>query len=538
MRLGVDFGTDRTIIAAAERSGDRHEAVKTLAFPGWSRNVPSSRDNFVPVIPSQVHYKADGSLLIGEEAAAGEYQENPSTARRMKHYIAGNCGVRIPAADGRQIGYDQAAKEFLVKILRAAPGERDPGTIPVIFTVPPEAPVRYIEWIEELAESAGFKNFGTIDKPVAIATGYEFPVSTGLPFLIIDVTSNATDVIVVIPQPDPGENNRICSRIPGRSSDDFGGAGIDTLLARHILEEQRLHPGDSRVTRIFGTLVRESGRAREQIVTGAGSLVQCRDPSSGFEVKGRLVPADIGKILTSIEIRRILNRVIDRALSAAQLRGFDPGTITGVLMTGEISVIPEVQEIVRARFACPVLCNHPLDAAARGAALIHPPEVTCIRYDYALRYWDPAAREHRYRFLVRSGTRYPSSGQVARITISASYDGQTHLGIPLYRIGDGGRISEQHSFELVGTPEGGMHLAGPSPDADASRQPVWVNRKEPVYLVASPPARKSEPRFELRFTIDRSGYLCLSVKDVTTGILVKKDERFFKLVSSREPEMA
>jgi len=184
---------------------------------------------------------------------------------------------------------------------------------------------------------------------------------------------------------------------------------------------------------------------------------------------------------------------------------------------------------VLARFAgLPVLGDHPLDAAARGAAAFRPPEETRIRYDYVVRYWAPLAREHRYHFLVRNGTRYPSSGQIARFTISAAYDGLTHLGVPLYRIGDGERVAG-HGIEFVGAPDGGMRITGPPPDADVSHQPVRVNSLQPVYLVAPPPARKSEPRFELTFTIDRFRYFCMSAKDVTTGTIVKKDERIFGL---------
>jgi hypothetical protein len=74
-----------------------------------------------------------------------------------------------------------------------------------------------------------------------------------------------------------------------------------------------------------------------------------------------------------------------------------------------------------------------MDAIARGAAgyAAPAPAQDRIACSYALRYWDSATQEHHYRFLVHSGTRYPSAGQVARVVISAAYAGQTHLGIPL-----------------------------------------------------------------------------------------------------------
>jgi hypothetical protein len=182
-----------------------------------------------------------------------------------------------------------------------------------------------------------------------------------------------------------------------------------------------------------------------------------------------------------------------------------------------------VQEAVRLRFSgALVYADHPLDAVARGAAeyAAPAPAQDRITRSYALRYWDPAAQEHHYRFLVQSGTRYPSAGQVARIVISAAYDGQTHLGIPLFEIGGtAGGASPQ--IELVSDTGGGVRLAGPARDANEKGQVVHANERSPTLLVATPPARKGEPRFECTFTLDTERNLCLSARDLVTGALVK-----------------
>jgi hypothetical protein len=170
-----------------------------------------------------------------------------------------------------------------------------------------------------------------------------------------------------------------------------------------------------------------------------------------------------------------------------------------------------------------VYANHPLDAIARGAAGYTTPapaqdRITC---SYALRYWDAALQEHHYRFLVHSGTRYPSAGQVARIVISAAYDGQTLLGIPLYEIG-GSEGAGAPQIELVSDTRGGVRLAGPAQDAESPGQVVvHANERSPTLLVATPTARKGEPRFECTFTIDPERNLCLSARDLVTGTLVK-----------------
>jgi|GEM_PF-4072113 len=98
--LGVDFGTNHTTVASSDARIDRGKPARILAFPGCSRFVATPGDT-VPIIPSQIHYRADGSILIGDEVDAGDHHDDPSTARWMRHYVAGNSGVLFPAGDGR-----------------------------------------------------------------------------------------------------------------------------------------------------------------------------------------------------------------------------------------------------------------------------------------------------------------------------------------------------------------------------------------------------------------------------------------------------
>jgi molecular chaperone DnaK (HSP70) len=214
------------------------------------------------------------------------------------------------------------------------------------------------------------------------------------------------------------------------------------------------------------------------------------------------------------------------------MRGCEEDQITAVLMIGECSTLSPVKAAVKQRFfKQAVLHDLPVDAVARGAALYTSPVIQPdrIRNDYAIRYWDPASQEHRFRFLVRNGARYPSAGQIARIIISASYDSQTRMGIPIYEIVCGGNDSNQCNIELISETGGGMRIAGPMPDADAARKPAWVNEQTPTILVASPPAQKGEPRFELTFTIDRRRNLCVTARDIITGMLLKSDAPLLRM---------
>ncbi len=144
-------------------------------------------------------------------------------------------------------------------------------------------------------------------------------------------------------------------------------------------------------------------------------------------------------------------------------------------------------------------------------------------------YWDQDSLSHGYRILVRAGTPYPSAGQVARLVISAAYDGQTHLGIPVYELARDPDQVPGGTLELVADTGGGLRCADAVTGITHRADPVWVNERTPTYLVATPPATKGEPRFELTFSIDGSKQLLVTARDVLTGRLIRQDCPLFRM---------
>ena len=289
---------------------------------------------------------------------------------------------------------------------------------------------------------------------------------------------------------------------------------------------------DATIRRIQSEMLHTISRLRENLSSTLEIPVHVADPVSGRDITGFIRCSDLDRILNEQGILTVLNRTLERALAAARMRGCEEDQITAVLMIGECSALPLVTKAVRERFFNhQVFYDHTVDAVARGAALYTPlvSQTNRIRKDYALRYWDSTSNEHRYRFLVRNGARYPSAGQVARIVISASYDSQSRMGIPIYEISSGGGEADQCNIELISDSGGGMRIAGPAPDAETGVKGVWVNEHSPAVLVASPPAQKGEPRFELTFTIDIRRNLCVTARDVITGMLIKNGEPLFRM---------
>lgn len=520
VRLGLDFGVSVTVIAAAGPGRD----TRTLEFPGISRDFPVTRGSTpVCTVPSLVEYRDGKPVRLGEEVLRGGAADGPSAARWLRRSLCDKSSVQVPAGDGRMVRYDEAAGDFLLPLLSQALREY-PGA-GLIIALPPEAPAGYGELLQRIARSAGAPSCSMVSEYDAALAGYGCSPAAGEP--VVHLTLSETDLEVVVLTPDrlsgTGADGGSGMRVLARATGPASCRAIDNWIVQDLLMKFRLLESDQRAVRLMPQVRYEAAQLREHLPVAGEKEVRLTDTVSGKTFTSAYTTADLGRVLTDHEVIPALQECIDRALSALRMRGGDSGPVRSVLLLGEGCALPAVQDAVRSRFPDAVVyAGHPLDAVARGAAEFAAPapaqdRITC---SYALRYWDPAVQEHHYRFLVHSGTRCPSAGEVARIVISAAYDGQTLLGIPLYEIGGtaGGSMLQ---IELVSDTGGGVRLAGPAQDAESPGQVVHANERSPTLLVATPPARKGEPRFECTFTIDPERNLCLSARDLVTGTLVK-----------------
>jgi molecular chaperone DnaK (HSP70) len=511
---------------------ERAAETTFMDFPGRSRILPVFKDGTgVPLVPSLIHYKDDGAILIGEEVVAHDQVNSPATAQWMRQYISMNSPVQIPSAQGTLVSYREAGTAFLTTLLAASRGMQAWNGTGIVFGIPMNADEQYTDWIRNTAIAAGINTVHLIDEAAAAVLGYGQPLEPGAIFLIIELCEGSCAVKMVTRREQSLSPDSIHMQVLGAAEDAGSSTNIDFFIARDVLLRTRLGENDVRVRRVSARLLYESGLAREQLLAGTGTTVRVHDPVSGLVITAALSGSDLERILQESGFFVRLDMLIERACAAARVHGYQKDQIAAVLMTGTWSAIPCVQDAVRQRFGIKrVHCDHPVDAVARGAATYTPGAMVTdrINNDYAIRYWDPVAQEHRYRFLVQAGARYPSAGQVARFVISAAYDGQTQLGIPLFEI-TRERKDSHPGIELVSDANGGMRLAGPAPDALIKSRHSWVNEREPTFLYASPPAKKGEPRFELTFTVDEMRNLCVTARDMITGTLAKQDTPVFRL---------
>ena len=485
--------------------------------------------NVVYLVPSLIRYDEGCAAGIGEEILRTGREHDASTARSMRRYLFDNSPVQVSTGNGRMVRCGEAAAEFLTLVLSRAMGQY-PGGANLVFALPADAPTDYPTWLERISRAAGARSCSWVNEFLAAAQGYGIYPHAGEPFLVISFAETELTVTVVIVPELGSEQDRVSVRIPGRASIPTGCQAIDSWIVQDLLTRFRILECDPRAERIRPLLFLEARRARELIPFKGTVEIAVTEPVGGRTYATHYGPEELARVLDRHGVIQSVRDVPDRALSALRAQGQEETRIAFVILTGPGCALPGVAESIRNRFSgIPVHAGHEMDAVARGAAAFAEPARAPDRItnSYALRYWDPAAQEHHYRFLVHSGTRFPSEGQIARITISAAYDGQTHLGIPLWEIAGNGR--SDCTIELVSDIAGGVRLAGPTEDAGATVQAVPANERNPTLLVAEPPAKKSEPRFECTFTIDRERNLCLSARDLLKGTLMKLNDPMLRM---------
>jgi len=525
-RIAVDFGTEHTVIALQEGT-----SVQFPILAGFTRMVPSMPpEDSVPVVPCLIHYRDDGSVLIGEEVVTCGLVHSPATVRWMRHYILNGNPARIDATVHGLIGYPDAGAALLRALLDRVPASFRGQQTEIIFVVPLDASEHYLSWIRSIGITAGAGTTCVVDAITATICGYGLPAMPGHLYVLVDMEESSHSVTVAATgDQEPGS---VCtsSRILGQAEDETGSARINAWIAEDILVRLRLQESDPRVLILYGKLLQETGRARERLAAVPDTRIRVSEPASGIIVDVVLTRADLERVLSDHGFLPLLHRTVDRAIAAATGRGHSVDKSTAVLLTGGCLTLPCLQERVAGLFGQDkVYGNHSSEARVLGALASKPAASERIMNDYAVRYWDAGVREHRYRFLVRAGTSYPSAGQVGRFLISATYDGQTRLGVPLYSFGTGGGDAGT-IIELVSDASGGIRISGPPPGVSPKEKPVWVNEQTPTLLVASPPAVRGEARFELTFTIDRDRQLCLTARDVLTGDVVKRGAPVYRLI--------
>lgn len=500
MRLGIDFGTTRTVVACADRGN----------YPvlGFCDDAGDSHDWFPSVVAER-----DGELRFGFDALAAAAADPAfTTVRSFKRLLAdADLGPNKTVRIGRTtIGIDELVTRFLVATKEAVltrsnlPDElRDEAELRSVVAVPANASGAQRFVTLDAFRRAGFHPIAMLNEPSA--AGFEFTHRHR------DTLTSRRDHVVVY---DLGGGTFDASlvRMRGRSHEVLATAGVNRL------------GGDDFDDALVGLVLARAGVAREGLGVGALERLvdQCRDAKERLNPSSRKIAIDVELslgaavaapevVIPVAELYEACMPLVERSIDAmAPVMAQLDDEIAGIYVVGGASELPVVARALRQRFGRRVHRSpYPSAAIAIGLA------IACD---------ESAAFELSDRYSRTFGV-FRESRAGAEITFDPIFTRETALparaGEPIRRRRDyraAHNVGHFRFFECDGIaddgrPRGDMMVSG---DVLFPFDPQLGGAED---LATVPVQRMGArgPRIEEEYSLDEHGIVAVTIKNLDAG---------------------
>jgi molecular chaperone DnaK (HSP70) len=367
MRLGIDFGTTRTVVAAVEDG--RHPIA---AF-----DVDGEFKEYVPGIAAV----ADGRLVVGWEAAralaAGAAQHAIRSIKRVASTLMPDDEVPgLPGTSALDLW-----TAFLTE-LRVAIRERSnldvSGPLEVMLSTPANAASRQRWMTIEAFRRAGFEPVGLVNEPTAAAIEFAHrhlaalgPKSPKRYVVVYDLGGGTFDTSAVTLE------GRTFDLVASEGVARLGGDDFDEIILRAALVAAGM-PAE-----VDAAGLERAREAKETLrPTSKKLLVELPDGTS--------VALDVAAIYAQcqplIETTLALTEQLLGRLPGAV--GDDPRALGGIYLVGGAAAFPAVARALRARFGKKLqLAAQPAAATAIGLALAADRDDTLLVREAATRHF-------------------------------------------------------------------------------------------------------------------------------------------------------
>lgn len=339
MRLGIDFGTTRVVVALVDRGN----------FPLVTFEAPDGEvhDWFPPVVAVN-----GAQRVYGWEAIAAQQDEGWTVIRSLKRSLRSANPHTLVSVAGQQIRLRALLAEMMLALRQQLSDHSNAGadstskeTFEVMLGVPANANSNQRFLTEEAAQAAGFTVLGLLNEPSAAAIEFahrnstERKSRTGSGLVVYDLGGGTFDVSLLI----LGETEHTVEASDGIA--DLGGDDFDEILAELALES---------LIESLGQNVRLKPSERYRL------LEECREKKESLNPNTRKISIDMGRARTGWEQMTILaedyyercrplieqtREVIDNLLAAHSDRALDT-----FYVTGGAAELPPVARILRESF--------------------------------------------------------------------------------------------------------------------------------------------------------------------------------------------
>ncbi len=353
--IGIDLGTTHSLVATVR---DGRPAV-----------LPDVQGRYL--LPSAVHYSADGSVLTGYEALARAPQDPLNTLLSVKRMMG--RGLADVRGLGRQLPYRFVEGEGMPMIDTVA-GPRSPVAVSAIIlrqlqeratallggavdgavvTVPAYFDDAQRQATRDAARLAGLPVLRLLNEPTAAAVAYGLDGGGEGVIAVFDLGGGTFDISIL-------RLHRGVFEVLAIGGDSaLGGDDFDRAVAEWVLQQAGVHDPLTPVQ--YREVLSVARSVREQLSDAMQATASC--PAIGWQ-----------GLVTRAGLESLLAPLVDQALRACRRTLRDSGLaeadIRHVVMVGGVTRTPLVRQRVGDFFGTPPLVDiDPDQVVAMGAAI-------------------------------------------------------------------------------------------------------------------------------------------------------------------------
>jgi molecular chaperone HscA len=362
--IGIDLGTTNSLVAIVD----------------GGKPICLRDENDQAILPSVVHYAADGTIVVGAEAHdrlapefprdtiasvkrfMGRGPDDAEATRKLTPYqfaAPGGDGnvVRFAVAGGRSVTPMEVSAEILKALKARAEGELGAPLDGAVITVPAYFDDGQRQATRDAGRLAGLEVLRLLNEPTAAAIAYGLDKQAEGTFAVFDLGGGTFD-ISILKLEDGVFEVKATGGDSALGGDDFDRAIAGALLDKWGLAEDAAH--DPKLVR----RVLDGARAvKERLTTEA-------------EVPITLSLSDGGRtaMLTRTEMELLVQPVLMRCAGpvrrALKDAGMAPAALSGVILVGGATRMPLVRQFVEKLFGrAPLADIDPDEVVALGAAV-------------------------------------------------------------------------------------------------------------------------------------------------------------------------
>jgi molecular chaperone HscA len=351
--VGIDLGTTNSLVAAV--------------IDGKPRAFPVDEQASL-LLPSVVHYGADGVVVVGERARELAAAEPTSTIASVKRFmgkgpedaetqrlgayrfVKGGSVVRFEVKGGPPVTPIEVSAEILRTLKRRAEAALTGKVEQAVITVPAYFDDAQRQATRDAGRLAGLEVLRLLNEPTAAALAYGLDKGSQGTFAVYDLGGGTFDISIL-------QLVEGVFQVKSTGGDSaLGGDDFDRAIATRFLEAHGLQqPDPAAVTELLA----EARRAKEALT---------REETTELSALGRTFPVTRGEM--EAWIAPLLQRTGVACRRALKDAGISREELDGVILVGGSTRVPAVRNFVAQLFGREPLGDiDPDQVVALGAAV-------------------------------------------------------------------------------------------------------------------------------------------------------------------------